>query len=134
MNKWGNGDPNFNKILLKIFNNDSPEFRKKIYYFICIIFRFILYTSLIFIIKNDYVIYVLLFLSLFSSYNLYTNIKLNNQNQWWSKKFQLLISLFVLLFSILSIYNKNEYNYRKFIIITLYISLFGGIIQSINNL
>ena len=94
----------------------------------------ILYTSLIFIIKNDYVIYVLLFLSLFSSYNLYTNIKLNNQNQWWSKKFQLLISLFVLLFSILSIYNKNEYNYRKFIIITLYISLFGGIIQSINNL
>ena len=75
--------------------------------------------------------------ALFSAINLYKN--LNITSQWWSKKFQLVISLLIFIIGIISLYfiiNKKEviiFNilFVKLIPILLFISLFGRIFQSL---
>jgi len=128
---WGQGDPNFNKILVNLFgpHADEPENRKKIFYYICIWVRLILYSSLFYLIKFRFVIYILFIAAFVACWQLISNI---NGTQWWSKKWQLFISICLLILTGYSIYNDNN-EYNKYIPILLLISLFGGIIQSLFN-
>jgi hypothetical protein len=124
---WGEGNIDFNNILMKIFKRNDPEFRKYLFYFICIIFRFVLYISLLFIIKYDIVFFFVAIFAFFGFYNLYTTL---NQTQWWSKKFQLIICFIIICLSLYIYFTKNN-QYRKYIPLVLLFSLFGGILQSI---
>jgi hypothetical protein len=128
---WPNGDNDFNKILVKIFgeNGDSPENRKFVFYAICIWVRLILYVSLFYLVKYDISIYLLLLFSIIAIWNLTGNL---NGNQWWSKKWQLFISICLFILCIMCLYYKDIN--RNIIPILLLISLLGGIIQSLRNL
>ncbi len=138
MNKCPNSDTNFNKILDKLFGNHSPETRKKVFYLICIIVRLFLY-SLIYIYKDyNWMPYILSIFSAFSIYHLYSDISqnVNNNQQWWSKKFELIISILIFISCItLIIQRLNNTSKDKQIStsippILLFISLFTGLFQS----
>jgi len=136
MTKCPNSDPNFDKILSRWFDTSSkeyPEVRKKIYYLICITLRLFLY-SLIFIYKDNPIIpYIIAILSCFAIYNLYPSFTFSTeskpQQQWWSKRFQFIISVLLFITSILLILKVKSIP-SVTIPILLYISLFGGIFQS----
>jgi hypothetical protein len=125
-----NSDPNFDKVLSKIVDStkDYPKKRKYLFYFICVIVRYLLYSYIYFNIDKTYIVIIAGLLSLFSMYNLYKNI--GNTRQWWSKKFQLLISILVFISCIIVLFNLYQIN-RKIIPILLFISLFGGFFQSL---
>jgi hypothetical protein len=136
-----NSDPNFDKILSNFTNTSSknyPQVRKRLYYFVCIVVRLILYSLVLFYKDKLWMPYLILLVSLFSIYNLYNSIYSNTgkkQTQWWSKKFQLVISILLLLVSICIIL-QNRLNFKfkintVVIPLLLYISLFGGILQSL---
>lgn len=119
-----NYDPNFNKIL-NVFSLDSPNSRKNLFYNVCIFVRFIIILVVLLNYKKWWLPYIILIISLFTIYNLYSNL---NGNQWWSKKFQLVISILLLIISIIAIFNTNI---SILIPILLLISLFGGVYQSL---
>jgi hypothetical protein len=138
MNKCPNSDTNFNKILDKLFGNHSPETRKKVFYLICIIVRLFLY-SLIYIYKDyNWMPYVIGIFSAFSIYHLYSDISqnVNNNQQWWSKKFELIISILVfiscltLIIQRLSNTSKDKQISTSIAPILLFVSLFTGLFQS----
>lgn len=138
MNKCPNSDTNFNKILDKLFGNHSPETRKKVFYLICIIVRLFLY-SLIYIYKDyNWMPYILSIFSAFSIYHLYSDISqnVNNNQQWWSKKFELIISILVFISCITLIIqrltntSKDKQISTSIPPILLFISLFTGLFQS----
>jgi len=133
-----NSDTNFNKVLDKLFGNHTPETRKKVFYLICIIFRLFLY-SLVYVYKDSkWMPYVVGILSAFSVYHLYSDIKnnVNNNRQWWSKKFELIISILVfgscltLIIQQMIGISKDKQISTKIPPLLLFISLFTGIIQS----
>jgi CDP-diglyceride synthetase len=129
--KWGNGDPDFNKIVKKLFGSDSAKTRKTVFYTICIVFRLYLYILSASYVQYNAVVIFILVCAIFAAYNLYTNIASNLQ--WWSKKFQLVISLCLIFACSLSLlYSPDIFN-RKIISAILLFSLFGGIVQSLFN-
>jgi hypothetical protein len=69
--------------------------------------------------------------ALLSAINLTIAIYSGNNNQWWSKWFQLAIATVLIIASLLTISNVNT-NYYIFPII-LYFSLIGGVVQSLAN-
>jgi len=129
MTKWGQGDNNFNAILRSAFGSESPKLRKYLFYFVCIIVRLFLYIFSATLVKYDWFIILVLLLALFATYNLIKNL---STNQWWSKKFQLFISVCLIIASLVILFKFNIN--RKIISYILLFSLFGGILQSINNL
>ncbi len=134
-----NSDANFDKMLSNFIDTtkDYPKKRKLIFYFICIVVRLLLYSFIYYNINNTYIVILATILSLFSIINLYKNLNMNQQ--WWSKKFQFIISSLVFIVGIASLifiyYEKNvkilNIPFVKFIPILLFISLFGGIFQSL---
>ena len=128
--KCPNSDPNFDKVLIKLFGSSSPEIRKKVYYFICIIVRLFLF-SLVYVYKDHpSVPYIVGLASLVSVFNLYPSMSKDvyaTQEQWWSKRFQFVVGLLLLVCSILLIFKKIT---SIILPILLFISLFGGIFQS----
>ena len=120
-----NGDPDFNKVLDKI-NMNTPKQRKMLFYFVCIWVRFALYSLVFYFKDNIYMPYILLLISLFSIANL--SKTLNQTQQWWSKKFQFIISVLLFISCLLVIFYKINPVVMPLI---LYISLIGGITQSL---
>ena len=120
-----NGDPDFNKVLDKI-NMNTPKQRKMLFYFVCIWVRFALYSLVFYFKDNIYMPYILLLISLFSIVNL--SKTLNQTQQWWSKKFQFIISVLLFISCLLVIFYKINPVVMPLI---LYISLIGGITQSL---
>jgi len=136
--KCPNSDINFNKTLDKLFGNHSVETRKKVFYLICITVRLFLY-SIVYLYKDSkFIPYIIGVLSSFSIYHLYSDIKnnINNNQQWWSKKFELIISILVFLTCITLIIqrianiSKDKQISTSIIPILLFISLFTGIVKS----
>jgi predicted membrane channel-forming protein YqfA (hemolysin III family) len=128
-----NSDKNFDKILSNFVdtsNNNYSQTRKYIFYNICIPIRLILY-SLVYVYRNVPIVqYLIGVFALFTMINLYTSINdKNNQSQWWSKKFQLVIAslLFTCVVIKISGYDINT----LFLPILLFISLLGGVFQSL---
>ena len=136
--KCPNSDINFNKTLDKLFGNHSVETRKKVFYLICITVRLFLY-SIVYLYKDSkFIPYIIGVLSSFSIYHLYSDIKnnINNNQQWWSKKFELIISILVFLTCITLIIqrianiSKDKQISTSIIPILLFVSLFTGIVKS----
>ena len=129
-----NSDPNFDKILYKftsIHSSNYPIFRKKVYYFICIVIRLILYSLITYYKNKAFIPPLILLFSTFTSYHLYNDIYIiKNNKQWWSKSFQFIISILLMIVSILLLFKVKNIS-TNIIPLLLFISLFGGIIQSL---
>jgi hypothetical protein len=128
-----NSDKNFDKTLsnfVDITNDNYPNTRKHIFYGICIPIRLILYT-LVFMYRDMPIIqYIIAIASLIAVINLSNTMLFSKTKleQWWSKQFQLLIAILLLVSSILII---SGYNISTMVIpIILFASLFGGVLQS----
>jgi len=125
-----NDDINFSKTLSKILNSDpTPEDRKKIYYLVCIVFRLSLLLFLYYNCTKPIVQYFSLIFTLVSIIKLSSEIKKGPNTQWWSKKFDLVMSSIMFLVSILVIFNKTNPIYLPII---FGISLLGGFLQSLS--
>lgn len=129
MNKCPNSDPNFDKVLSKwvdINSKEYPSTRKHIYYGVCIWVRFILYALVFYYRDFKYMPYIVGIFSIISILNLKNSIY-DSGRQWWSKKFDLVISI-LLLFSCIGVIMGNVKSI--YVPILLYVSLIGGIVQS----
>ena len=124
---WGDGDPNFNKTMIKLFGSDSQITRKQVFYSICIIVRTLLYSSLFFFYKYDIVKAILLILSVVSIIQINMSMGLNGQ--WWSKYYQISISIVITILIIFDMALKLP-NADLIIPSLFMLSLFGGIAQA----
>lgn len=103
-----------------------PLLRTQLYYMVCIFFRLALF-NLVFVLRKEWYMPVFVgigsFLSVvhlsFSAFRIH-------QNQWWSKKFQWVISILVLCGCIL-VYQGHIP--AVIIPLLLYLSLLGGLAQ-----
>ena len=69
-------------------------------------------------------------LALFAVYKLSSDLNDGNNNQWWSKRFDLAIAISVLLACIITYFVKSDWLYCM-IPILLFVSLIGGLIQNL---
>lgn len=103
-----------------------PILRTQLYYFVCIIFRLALY-NLVFIMRNEW--YTPIIVGIFSFIaiiHLSFSAFQKNQPQWWSKRFQFIMSLLILI-SCIATYQK--YISTWIVPFLLYSSILGGLIQ-----
>jgi hypothetical protein len=129
MSECPNSDPNFDKVMSNFFDitsKDYPSKRKMVYYGICIWVRLALYTLIYYYRDHKYTPYIVGVLALGSIMNLQTSIT-NPGKQWWSKRFDLLISVLLLLSCVGVAIGKIP---SIIMPVLLYITLIGGIIQS----
>ena len=130
MSKCPNSDPNFDKVMSKFFDitaKDYPSKRKMVYYGICIWVRLALYTFIYYNRDYKYMPYVVGALAIGSIMNLQSSID-NPGNQWWSKRFDLLISVLLLLSCVGVVMGKVD---SVYIPVLLYASLIGGLLQKL---
>lgn len=129
MSECPNSDPNFDKVMSNFFDitaKDYPSKRKMVYYGICIWVRLALYTFIYYKRDYKYMPYIVGVLALGTIMNLQSSIS-NPGKQWWSKRFDLLISVLLLLSCVGVIIGKIPSIVMPLL---LYLSLFGGILQS----
>jgi hypothetical protein len=129
-----NSDPNFDKMLGVFFNINSPNYvnvRMALFYFVCIWVRYALY-SFIYYNRNHFLVPIIVGIAAsFSIFNLTSTLIKQPDTYyrpWWSKNFQLINAIILLVICIL-VYNKSINSI--YIPLILFISLFGGIIQSL---
>lgn len=126
------GDREFDKLLssLGLVSPGNMESDKKfLFYYVCIVVRFILYSLTLIFHDYKYLAYIILFASVLSTINLSSSLSQGFNDQWWSKKFQLAVAVLLMIISVLLIFNVITNTY--IIPIILYISLFVGISQSL---
>jgi hypothetical protein len=129
MSECPNSDPRFDKVMSKFFDitaKDYPSKRKMVYYGICIWVRLALYTYIYYKRDEKYIPYLVGVLALGAIINLQSSLD-NPGKQWWSKRFDLLISVLLLLSCIGVVNGKVP---SVYIPVLLYVSLIGGILQS----
>jgi len=129
MTNWPNGDPQFNKTLDVMLGSSSPELRRNLFYGVCIPVRFMLYTA-VFIFRD--LPYFSVFIGLVA---ILTTIRLSGSmvdpgTQWWSKRWQFIISIVLFLVCVGVYFKKID---SRSMAVVLFISLFGGIIESLMN-
>jgi hypothetical protein len=118
MKNKGNSDPEFDKIIGK----RTPEERSFLFV-ICVITRFLLYSAVYAYRDSPWIPYIV---GVASSASVYQLTKPTENRQWWSKKFQLIMAVLILI----SCFAVKFLNLdTKVIPGLLFISLFGGIIQ-----
>jgi len=127
MSNCPNSDPNFDKILVNLIGNSQPDTRKKIFYFICIPIRFILYFLVFYYRDLSLLPVVIGIIAFFTSIRLSESI-LEKGNQWWSKRWQFIVSIVLTVVCIGVYFNKID---SRSIAFVLFISLLGGIIESL---
>ena len=126
-----NDDPYFTRTmyrlgLLKIGmkSKEIVETRKQVYYSICIIFRASL-ISIVYYLRNALVIQFLVLLG--AVIGIINLGKRMDGNQWWSKKFQFIMSIVIASLVILTFFKKVK---AWTIPVAMLFSLVGGVIQS----
>jgi len=122
--------PNFdtvtNEALENIGIDPTPENRTRVFYTICIIIRVLLAGIVLHFKDNRYLPYILLIISLFTSYRLYNNLY---GKWWWKRSYHLIISLALSITCLLIIFKIiKQTEYMAYI---LYLDVFIGVIQSI---
>lgn len=130
MSKCPNSDPNFDKVMANFFDITSksyPSNRKMVFYGICIWVRFALYYYIYKHRDEKYIPYVIGALAVGSIMNLKNSVD-NPGRQWWSKRFDLMISILLLISCVGAIMKKLPTVYIPYL---LYLSLISGIIQSL---
>jgi hypothetical protein len=121
-----NEDKSFSKFLSKITGHyPTPLYRKKLFYLVCIAVRLTILVSLVYLRDNKYVQYLYLLLSLLAVYNLYTA---KRAKEWWSKNYQLLMSVLIAVSTALIIAGELSNVYMPLL---FGISLLGGFLQSL---
>ena len=129
-----NSDPNFDKMLGIFFNTKSSNYvnvRKTLFYFVCVWVRYALYSLVYF--KRDHFLTPIIvgIISTMSVYNLTNTLIYQSEiyfQTWWSKSFQLINAIILIPICIMIHFKKLNSIYMPLI---LFISLFGGIIQSL---
>jgi hypothetical protein len=130
MGECPNSDPNFDKVMAKFFDitgKDYPSKRKMVYYGICIWVRLALYTYIYKHKDEKYIPYLVGVLALGAIINLQSSLD-NPGKQWWSKRFDLLISVLLLLSCVGVVNGKID---SVYIPVLLYASLIGGLLQKL---
>jgi amino acid permease len=131
MRECPNSDPKFDKVMAKFFDisaKDYPSNRKKVFYGICIWVRLALYYYIYKHKDEKYIPYVVGALAIGSIMHLKSSIK-NPGRQWWSKRFDLVISVLLLLSCIGVVNGKIPSVYIPNL---LFLSLASGIFQSLS--
>jgi hypothetical protein len=101
------------------------ERRRLVYYCICIVVRAVLIVTVYHWRNSVFVQAVVLVAAIMSIVNLWNR---NRGTQWWSKKFQLMMSVIIVLLVILVYLGKVK---SCFIPAAMLVSLLGGILQSL---
>jgi hypothetical protein len=115
-----NSDPGFNKII----GERTPEERSKLY-ILCVIVRTLLYSGVYVYRDKPWMAPLVGALASVSIFQLYTSDQPQGK-QWWSKKFQLIMAVCVLLAAFLVKFNGLD---SRSMAGLLFISLLGGILQ-----
>ena len=126
-----NDDPSFTRIMYAIgFLKKGMsakaiiQMRAQVYYCICIIVRAALIVA-VYHWRNASVTRVLVFVgAMIGVINLGTRM---NGNQWWSKKFQFIMSVIIVGLVILTHYNMVD---SRSMAVAMLVSLLGGVAQS----
>lgn len=118
MSQCPNSDANFNKLI----GDRTPEERSKLY-ILCVVTRFLLYSCVYVFRDEPWMPYLVGTGSLLSMYQLSRPTK---NKQWWSKKFQFFMAVFVFISALFAHVNS------KAMATMLFISLTGGVLQRIH--
>ena len=116
-----NSDPSFNKII----GERTPEERSRLF-MLCIFVRALIYSGVYIYRDEPWMAPLVGTGSLISIYQL---TRPTENRQWWSKKFQLIMAILVLMSSV-AVYMK--YIDSRSMALLLFASLLGGIIQRFN--
>ena len=108
-------------------DDDKAYQRRRVYYTICIFIRLAIAGLLLQLKDNEYLPYVIAFIYFFSI--IYIRCYRKEENQWWSNKFQLGISIALFISSLLIIFKTGLPTY--FFSLIFFISIFGGVFQSL---
>ena len=127
-----NDDPVFTKLFYKIGmlqKNMSPtevvSMRMQVYYCVCIIIRAAIVVA-IYHWRNSIVMRVLVFIgAMIGVINL--GSRMNSGTQWWSKKFQFVMSIIIVLTVIFTHFKMLD---SRAMSIAMLVSLLGGVAQS----
>ena len=130
-NDCPNGDKLFDGLFYEtglITNDESLRSfeRRRVYYLVCIMFRLFLAGLLLQLKDKEYTPYIVMFVSTLTILNL--SFRKNNK-QWWSIYFQMFIAILLFIVSSLIISGTNIPT--SFLSGIYYISIFGGIYQSL---
>lgn len=122
MDTCPNSDPNFNKII-----GDKTPAQRSFLYLICVLVRTILYTG-VYVYRDEY--WMAPLVGAFSLASVFQLSRPTENRQWWSKKFQLIMALLVLISAIsVKFIGLDSSSMSTF----LFISLAGGIIQRVHT-
>lgn len=119
-----NDDPNFTKFLKDIgaVKKGTPEERSNLF-ILCVLTRTLLYSGVYVYRDKPWMPWLVGTLALASIYQL-TRPTLNQQ--WWSKKFQLVMAILILLSAVAVKFGKFD---SRSMAILLFTSLVGGVLQ-----
>ena len=127
MTNCPNGSTDFNQVLLHLFGSSSPELRRNVFYGLCIPIRFLLY-SLVFYYRGFYYMPIIVGLFAFiTTVRLLSSIS-NPGTQWWSRRWQLVISIILLLVCVGVFLQLID---NRALGILLFVSLAVGIVESL---
>ena len=126
MLKCPNYEPITNKALENMRIAPSPENRTRIFHSICIPIRFLLAGIILQFKDNIYLPYILLVISLVTSYRLYNTLY---GPWWWKRTYHLVISILLAIVSIAIIFKWTERT--EWMAYILYMDVIIGIIQSL---
>ena len=116
-----NDDPGFSKLL----NLKTPEERSNLF-IVCVITRTLLYSGVYMYRDKPWMPWLVSILAIASIFQLTRPTK---NTQWWSKKFQLVMAILVLISAVAVKFAGLD---SKSMPALLFISLLGGIIQRIH--
>ena len=109
----------------KLSDSDKAYQRRRVYYTICVLIRLAIAGLLLQLKDNKYLPYILAVIS----FAVIIKMSYREQdNQWWSNSFQMIIAVALFISSILIIKKKIPTYIPSLI---LFISVFGGIFQSL---
>ena len=106
---------------------DKAYQRRRVYYTICILIRLTIAGLVLQLKDKEFMPYLLAIISIYPIISL--GFYRTEDNQWWSNKFQLAISIALLISCLLLILKVQIPTYVPALI--LFMSVFGGIFQSL---
>jgi chromate transport protein ChrA len=125
-----NSDPNFDKVLSNftdVNRPDYPEYRMMLFYGVCILVRLALYSLVYIYRKEKWMQMAVIVFSMVSIAQLHQSVWTPGR-QWWSKRFQLTMSVLVVVAASLVLAGKIDPIYMPALLFT---SLAGGFTQSL---
>jgi hypothetical protein len=116
-----NSDPGFNKII-----GDRTPTERSWLFILCVLVRATLYSGVYKYRENPWMPWVV---GLLASLSIYQLTRPSPDRQWWSKKFQLIMAILVLLSALSVKFSGTDPTSMPAL---LFISLLGGVLQRIH--